>query len=429
VIRTAIDGGLQSQLETLARRHQRQLEEGAAIALLVVQNDGRAVRAYVGSGDYFDSARLGQNDMVQAVRSPGSTLKPFVYGMAFDDLVIHPETIVVDRPMRFGDYAPENFDKHYRGELTAREALQLSLNLPAVALLDRIGPMRLASTLDSAGTPLRLPEAARAPGLPIVLGGAGTTLADLVALYAGLADGGRVRPLRYGADAPVGTPVAIMRPPAAWYLTRILKDTPPPPGMLASGNRKHGRAIAYKTGTSYGFRDAWAIGYDSAYTVGVWVGRPDGTFSPGRMGRDAAAPVLFEVFDLLPRPQGQSPAFAATPPEGAVLSSNAELPLPLRRFDPGPSALVAAFAAAAPRIAFPADGATVDLSRGDGALAPLLLRADGGRMPLLWLVNGTPVGSPPFKRQAQVRPDGAGAARITVIDSGGASSSVEIWIQ
>jgi penicillin-binding protein 1C len=431
IIRTSIDGGLQTQLEMLARRHQRKLEQGATIALLVVENEDRSVRAYVGSGDYFDHARLGQNDMVRAIRSPGSTLKPFVYGLAFDDLIIHPETIVVDRPMRFGDYAPENFDKHYRGELTAREALQLSLNLPVVALLNRMGPMRLVGTLEAAGTPLRLPDATTAPGLPIVLGGAGITLSDLVTLYAGLADGGTVRPLRYLEVASPGAPVPIMQPAAAWYLTRILVDTPPPPGMLASRNRKSGRAIAYKTGTSYGFRDAWALGYDKAYTVGIWVGRPDGTFSPGRMGRDAAAPVLFEVFDMLPRPQGsRSVVFAAPPPPGAVQASNAGLPLPLRRFDPGPTALDAILAAGdGPQIAFPADGATVDLTSGNGVVESLLLRAEGGRMPLLWLVNGNRVGSSAFKRQTLFQPDGAGATRITVIDGSGASTSVEIWIR
>jgi penicillin-binding protein 1C len=431
LLRTSIDGDLQTQLEALARRYQLKLEQGATIALLVVENASRKVRGYVGSGDYFDSGRLGQNDLVQAVRSPGSTLKPFIYGLAFDDLLIHPETIVVDRPMRFGDYAPENFDKHYRGQLTAREALQLSLNLPAVALLNRMGPMRLVGTLEAAGTPLRLPEAVGAPGLPIALGGAGITLADLVTLYAGLADGGSVQPLRYADAEPRAEAVAIMQPASAWYLTRILEDMPPPPGMLAPRNRAQGRTVAYKTGTSYGFRDAWAIGYDSAYTVGIWVGRPDGSFSPGRMGRDAAAPVLFEVFDMLPRPQGPpSIVFAAKPPAGVLQASNAGLPLPLRRFDPGPSALDALFAAGGgPQIAFPADRATVDLGAGHGRLQPLLLRANGGQLPLLWLVNGVPVASAPFKRQALYQPDGAGATRITVIDSAGASASVEVWIQ
>lgn len=426
MIKTFVDLNLQLQLEGLARRYQLKLEQGATLALLVVENDGRKVRAYVGSGDYFDVGRLGQNDLVQAVRSPGSTLKPFVYGLAFDDLLIHPETIVVDRPMRFGDYAPENFDKHFRGEVTAREALQLSLNLPAVALLDRLGPMRLVNVLQGAGTPLRLPDSVTAPGLPIVLGGAGITLQDLVTLYAGLADGGRVRPLQLTPGSSTGAEATLMGPAAAWYLTRILQDTPPPPGMMASGNRKLGRAIAYKTGTSYGFRDAWALGYDAGYTVGVWVGRPDGTFSPGRMGRDAAAPLLFEIFDLLPRPNGRQPAA----PEGVLEVSNADLPLTLRRFDPGPSALEAFLrSAGGPRIAYPADGATVALSdRGEG-LEPLMLQADGGRMPLLWLVNGAPVASSPFKRQASFQPDGAGAMRVTVIDRDGRSASAEIWVQ
>jgi penicillin-binding protein 1C len=430
VIRTFVDFGLQAQLEALARRHQRKLEAGATIAMLVVENGGRRVRAYVGSSDYFDAGRLGQNDLVQAVRSPGSTLKPFVYGLAFDDLLIHPETLVVDRPMRFGDYAPENFDKHYRGELTAREALQLSLNMPVVALLNRLGPMRLVNALAAAGTPLRLPDAVTAPGLPIALGGAGITLHDLVTLYAGLADGGTVRPLRLREGDPQGEGATILGPAAAWYLTRILEDSPPPPGLLAAGNRKLGRAVAYKTGTSYGFRDAWAIGYDSAYTVGVWVGRPDGTFSPGRMGRDAAAPLLFEIFDLLPRPHGRpSTVFAATSPAGVIEGSNADLPPALRRFDPGPTALDALLAAGSgPRIAYPVDGATVALGGGSG-LEPLLLQAEGGRMPLLWLVNGVPVASSPFKRQALFQPDGAGATRVTVIDKDGESASAVIWIQ
>lgn len=426
LLRTFVDLNLQLQLEGLARRYQLKLEEGATLALLVVENDGRKVRAYVGSGDYFDVSRLGQNDLVRAVRSPGSALKPFVYGLAFDDLLIHPETIVVDRPMRFGDYAPENFDKHFRGEVTAREALQLSLNLPVVALLDRLGPMRLVNVLQAAGTPLRLPDSVTAPGLPIVLGGAGITLQDLVTLYAGLADGGRVRPLQLIPGHGSETEAMLMGPVAAWYVTRILQDTPPPPGMLAAGNRKLGRAVAYKTGTSYGFRDAWALGYDAGYTVGVWVGRPDGTFSPGRMGRDAAAPLLFEIFDLLPRPL-RKPLSA---PDGVLEASNASLPLTLRRFDPGPSALEAFLrSGGGPRIAYPMDGATVALSDSGGGLDPLMLEADGGRMPLLWLVNGVPVGSSPFKRQTSFQPDGAGAMRVTVIDRDGRSASAEIWVQ
>ncbi len=150
-IESLIDGDLQRRLQSLAQRRQQAMEKGATVAILVVENAGRAVRAYVGSADFFDDASSGQNDMVKAIRSPGSTLKPFVYGLAFDDLIIHPETMIVDAPMRFGDYAPQNFDHRFHGEMTAREALQLSLNLPAVALLDRVGPARFASLFNNVG--------------------------------------------------------------------------------------------------------------------------------------------------------------------------------------------------------------------------------------------------------------------------------------
>lgn len=431
LIGTTIDGALQAQLEALAGRVQDKLEPGATVAILVVENGTRAVRAYVGSGDFWDATRYGQNDMVRSVRSPGSTLKPFIYGMAFDELIAHPETIVVDRPMRFRDYAPENFDHFYRGELSVREALQLSLNLPAVALLDRIGPLRLTAALKRAGAPLRLPDEVTAPGLPIALGGVGTTLEDLVRLYAGIADGGLVKPLRY--MQPESTPaddsaVRLMSPTAAWYLTRILEEAPPPPNTVPPQHRKRGHAVAFKTGTSYGFRDAWAVGFDAAYTIGVWIGRPDGTFSPGRIGREAAAPVLYDVFDLVPAMAGPKGIANPVRPAEALVAANADLPAALRRFD-GPSGFDGGLEAAdSPRIAFPVDGATVQLSAG-ADYRSLPLEAEGGRMPLLWLVNGQSVESLPFRRRAEWLPDGAGAARITVIDANGRAASAEVWIR
>jgi penicillin-binding protein 1C len=431
LIGTTIDGGLQAQLEALARRVQDKLESGATIAILVVENGTRTVRAYVGSGDFWDETRYGQNDMVRSVRSPGSALKPFIYGMAFDELIVHPETIVVDRPMRFRDYSPENFDHFYRGELPAREALQLSLNLPAVALLDRIGPLRLTAALKRAGAPLRLPDEVTAPGLPIALGGVGTTLEDLVKLYAGIADGGLVKPLRYTQPegAPTDDPaVRLMSPTAAWYLTRILEGAPPPPNTVPPQHRKRGHAVAFKTGTSYGFRDAWAIGFDAAYTIGVWIGRPDGTFSPGRIGREAAAPVLYDAFDLVPAMAGPNGVANPVRPPAALVAANGDLPAALRRFE-GPGGADISFAAAdSPRIAFPVDGATVQLSAGPDYRS-LPLEAEGGRMPLLWLVNGQAIDSLPFRRKAEWLPDGAGAARVTVIDAAGRAASAEVWIK
>jgi len=423
MVKTNVDADLQRRIETLAARAQAALEPGAGVAALVVDNAERRVVAYLGSADFFDDRRFGQNDMVDAIRSPGSALKPFIYGMAFEDLVVHPETVVKDVPMRFGDYAPSNFDHLYRGEVTAREALQLSLNLPAVALLDRVGPARFAQRLSDAGAPLILPDKHAQPGLPIALGGVGTSLERMVTLYSALAEGGVARPLLYRADAAKGQGHTLMSPLAAWYVTRILDETPPPERWLAAGNRRNASTVAYKTGTSYGFRDAWAVGYNARYTVGIWVGRPDGAFSAGRMGRDAAAPILFQVFDQLPH--GESAA-AATPPGGALLGGTNDLPVNLRRFDPQPGleSGAAPQVVAGPAIQNPVDGATLDL-----ASASLVLTARGGALPLRWLVNGKPIDSAPFRRQAEWSPDGKGAARVTVVDGLGRSASAEVWLK
>ncbi len=451
IITTTLDGDLQRRLQMLVARHQRQLEPAASIAVLVVENDGRQVRAYIGSSDFFADQRFGQNDMVTAIRSPGSALKPFIYGLGFDDLLVHPETVMQDIAMRFGDYAPQNFDNLFRGDLTAREALQTSRNLPAVALLDRLGPARFMQRLSDVGIPLRLPPQTTTPGLPIALGGVGISLEGLVTLYAGLADQGEVRPLIYktalqdmpaDAEPPKANP--LVSPTAAYYLTRILSDTPPPPNWLASSNRRGATQIAYKTGTSYGYRDAWAIGYNARYTIGVWVGRPDGTFSPDRMGRDTAAPILFEAFDQLPAAPSALPA---QPPAGAILSDTLNLPANLRRFQSRP---MMATDTASPRdnlsLQFPVDGATVELGlshqeiddgsgEGSGQITaqatgkPLVLRAAGGVMPLRWLVNGQPVASLPYRRQTEWQPDGRGAVRVTVIDKEGHSASAAVWLQ
>jgi penicillin-binding protein 1C len=203
-----------------------------------------------------------------------------------------------------------------------------------------------------------------------------------------------------------------------------LEDAPPPPGIVPWRHRAHGSLIAFKTGTSYGFRDAWAIGYDASFTVGVWVGRPDGTFSPGRLGREAAAPILFEVFDRL----GPGTAPSERMPEGVLLATTAQLPANLQRFDK-PDLMRLADSKSGPAIVFPADGTTLELSGADGVLETLPLKAAGGEMPLLWLVNGQPIAASPFRRQTQWLPDGAGLARVTVIDRAGRAATAEVWVR
>jgi penicillin-binding protein 1C len=428
--RTTLDGALQDTIERLARLARAGLDPNATLAILVVDNRSRDILAWVGSSDFFDDDRSGRIDMVRAIRSPGSTLKPFIYGMALDDLLIHPETIVADAPTRFGDYRPENFLRVYMGEVTVREALQHSLNVPAVAVLEGVGPRRVDARLRAVGVDLRYGGSGGGPGLPLALGGVGVSLYDLVTLYAGLAEGGLVRPLRVqrgdddDGDAP-GVPV--FGATAAWYIARILEAAPPPDGFVEPALSRANRRIAFKTGTSYGYRDAWALGYDGAHTVGVWVGRPDGAPSPDRFGRVTAAPVLYRIFGLLPDGGKAMPRR----PAGVIEASNTELPPALRRFGTGLDVPDGIARALRPKlaIAFPPDGATIDLARDGEGYLPLPMVAEGGERPLRWLVNGRIVESPPRRRRADWRPDGEGFVAITVIDAQGRTASAEVLLR
>jgi penicillin-binding protein 1C len=412
VHRLTIDLNLQKRLEQLARERAQALGPDISVAILAVDNDSGEVRARVASADFFDARRDGQVDMTRAIRSPGSTLKPFIYGLAFEDGFLHPETLIDDRPVRYGSYAPENFDLTFQGTVSVRKALQLSLNVPAVAVLDRLGPSRLSARLTQAGAHLVLP-ATEAPGLAMGLGGVGVTLEDLTMLYHGLASGGDAVPLRERASDPPPVARRLIDPAAAWYVGNILFGTPPPE------NAPHGR-IAFKTGTSYGYRDAWSVGFDGRMTIGVWVGRPDGAPVAGLVGRAAAAPILFEAFAR----NGYAPAPLSSPPSGALIATNSRLPPPLRHY----RAAGAAIAADAPRIMFPPDGARLELVDG-GKLDPLALKVQGGTGPLTVLLNGAPVGTPSRRRTLLVEPDGRGFTRLTVMDARGGTDSVTVRIQ
>jgi penicillin-binding protein 1C len=419
VIALTLDSGLQKVLEALARDRAIALGPNISVAIIAVDNESGDVLARVGSPDYFDERRAGQVDMTRAVRSPGSTLKPFIYGLAFEDGFVHPESLIEDRPIRFGSYAPENFDMTFQGTVPVRKALQLSLNVPAIALLDRVGSSRLWSRLKQAGANLVLPKD-EAPGLAMGLGGVGVTLQDLVQLYCGLARLGNTRPLReitIAKDDPRDS-LRLMDQVAAWQVGNVLIGTPPPE------NAAHNR-IAFKTGTSYGYRDAWSVGFDGRITIGVWVGRPDGAPVPGLVGRTAAAPILFDAFART----GKLPAALPKPPKGALVASNAKLPLPLRRFRPV-GELVRAGGEQAPHIQFPLNGSRIDVDRSAGTRSSAMpVRVAGGVLPMTMLVNGVAVGEIDGRRQRLVEPPGPGFARLTVIDATGAADTVVIRIQ
>jgi penicillin-binding protein 1C len=246
------------------------------------------------------------------------------------------------------------------------------------------------------------------------LGGVGVKLSDLVMLYSGLARLGEVTPLIERAGEEPASPRRLLDPVAAWYVGNILIGAPPPE------NAPHGR-IAFKTGTSYGFRDAWAVGFDGQMTIGVWVGRPDGAPVPGLVGRAAAAPILFDAFGRT----GLTPAPLPRAPKGAVFATTAKLPPPLQHFSP---AAAPVGMAEAPRIMFPPDGARLELSGGRSP-DPVALKIAGGRAPLTVMVNGVPLTAQGGRRTLFFRPEGPGFVRLTVMDARGAADSVTVRLQ
>jgi penicillin-binding protein 1C len=415
--RLTIDAALQKNLEDLARERARGLGPNLSVAIVVVDNASGEILARVASSDYFDEQRAGQVDMTDALRSPGSALKPFIYGLAFEDGIAHPETLIEDRPVRYGIYAPENFDLTFQGTVTARRALQMSLNVPAVALLDSVGASRLNARISQAGGTLVLPKG-EAPGLAMALGGLGIKLSDLTMLYVGLARGGNTVPLTERiAGAEPAASRRLLDPVAAWYIGNILIGTPPPEN--AAGGR-----IAYKTGTSYGYRDAWSVGFDGKRTIGVWVGRPDGAPVAGLIGRVAAAPILFDAFART----GEKSVPLPHAPRGALFSTSAKLPPPLRHFRP--NGTVASDSGSPPlRIMFPPNNSRVELTSLDGKPDPLALKISGGVEPLTVLVNGLPTTARADRRTLFVAPDGPGFLRLTVIDARGAADSVMVRLQ
>ncbi len=412
-----IDVTLQRKLEELVRDRSETLRPDVSIGVVAVDVATGEVLARVASVGYFDERRAGQVDITQAIRSPGSTLKPFIYGMGFEDGIIHPETLVEDRPIRYGSYAPKNFDQKFQGTVSIRHALQLSLNVPAVAVLDAVGPGRLAARIREAGATLVLPTG-DAPGLAMGLGGVGISLMDLTKLYADIARLGVARPLVERRDNVATTGSAqLLDPVAAWYVGNVLIGTPPPENAVA-------HRIAFKTGTSYGYRDAWSIGFDGKRAVGVWVGRPDGAPVPGLVGRTAAAPILFEAFARMDRPVAPLPPA----PQGALVATTAKLPPPLQRLRSG--ILASDSTMQPPRIMFPPDGARLDMT-GTGAspFGEVALKIAGGTGPLTVLVNGMPVAGRTVRRALFWEPDGPGFARLTVMDARGATDSVVVWVQ
>ncbi len=414
-IALTIDRSVQQQLETVATEAASRIGDKASVAMVMADARTGEILAEVGSADFFDAGRNGWIDLTRAVRSPGSTLKPFIYGLAFEEGLVAQQTLIEDRPSDFGGYRPRNFDMDYLGDVSVREALQLSLNVPAIRLLDALGPTRLAARFRDVGIELELPPGEK-PGLAMGLGGVGLTLHDLVQLYTALPNSGFATPLHVKSAQP--QPVKLLDPAANWQVVDTLSGVVPPRGAPKIG-------IAYKTGTSYGYRDAWSIGFDGRHVLGVWVGRPDGGPVPGISGFETAAPILFDAFAR----SGVAFTEHASPPPGAVRLARADLPVTMRRFRSTTSEKIpSGVVEEAPRIIFPPDGARVELAAAGGP-SRLVLKLQGGRAPFRWLANGRPLEDLARRRTTSWQPDGEGASTLTVIDAAGRAASVEVFLE
>jgi penicillin-binding protein 1C len=411
VIQTTIDARLQRDVELLIQRFLAERDDESTAAIMVVEIEGRDVRASV-SGD--NTGRAGAFiDMTRAVRSPGSTLKPFIYALAMDDGLAAPNTLMEDAPRRFGGYLPENFDRRFHGTVRLSEALQHSLNMPAVETLNKVGAGRFEAALTNAGARPRFPRRRAAdPGLALALGGVGMTLDELVTLYAALGDGGVARPLRFRPDEALWGAHRLSKPETAQKILQIMAKTPMPQGRAPPGLAEGALSVAFKTGTSYGFRDAWAMGVGGGYVVGVWVGRPDGAPRPDATGRAEALPLMFDVFDRL----------AAKPDRRMIVEGFEKPPPGLQRFQQPAASL-------APVILFPPDGADVLITEYGPQSRGVALAARGGRQPLSWYAEGEPVRAEETSGRVIWRPSTPGFHEVSVVDAEGRRTLARVRVR
>ncbi|WP_073953497.1 penicillin-binding protein 1C [Thalassospira sp. TSL5-1] len=424
-ITTTIEPWLQGDIQKLVEYYGGRNRSQRSVALMVVENKTGKVRVHLGSRDYLDRTSHGFVDMTQAVRSPGSTLKPFIYALSFDARQTHPQTLIWDRAIADGGYRPANFDHGEAGEVSIADALRFSLNIPAVKVLERFGPIRFSETMRHNGLDLRLPHEGDVPNLAIALGGTGIRLDEMTQFYRGLATDRKNCPLTYLQNAPAqscASPQDMFSSRTQNWITGILQHTPRPDGYRAQAAynaTRNAAPIAFKTGTSYGYRDAWAFGYTADYTVGVWVGRASGEPVNGQTGLNSAAPLLFSVFEKLP---------PLSYPGQNTSANDWQNPAPIGLKYFGIKQADPVFQAAnALDIEYPADD-SIFMANSLG-LRGLVLRARNGERPLVWMVNGVPLPSDPWQRHVRWQPDGPGFYDITVLDKNGVARHRHVTIR
>ena len=296
VIESTIDISLQTELEGLVKNYVLSKSDKMSAALLLVENDSMATRAYIGSADFLSQNRVGHVDMIQAIRSPGSTLKPFIYAMAIDQGLIHSQSLLFDVPQSFSGYRPKNFSSSFHGAVSVSQALGRSLNMPAVQLLDEITAESFYAHMKNAGLDMQLPNAAK-PNLSLALGGGGVTMQQLVGVFSSLGRKGKSADIHLTSNDELKQ-YNTMSEGSAWIVQDILSKVPMK--KIRSRYFNSDSSIAYKTGTSYGSRDAWVIASNKKFTIGIWLGQADGSPIEKNSGRQAVVPLLQQVLAMLP---------------------------------------------------------------------------------------------------------------------------------
>lgn len=309
---TTLDGEMQSRLEAKIKTYVKEKSRQGIVnaAAMVIDTTSMSVRAQVGSADFFDHDIDGQVNGALAKRSPGSALKPFTYALALDQGLIHPLSLLKDTPMSFGGFDPENFDKGFEGPIRARDALTSSRNVPAVFLASQLKAPSLFTFMKDAGVK-RLKEE-RHYGLALTLGGAEVTMEELSQLYAGLANKGVFKPLRYLQNADTSSGTALLSPEAAFLVLDMLRTNARDNESHLDSWARDSVPIAWKTGTSYGFRDAWTAGVMGNYVIVVWLGNFEGQSNPALIGRELAAPLFFQIADALRSEADKEPTWLDT---------------------------------------------------------------------------------------------------------------------
>ena len=313
-IATTLDLDLQHMLERQITRYvARNNSSGIRnVSAILVDTRDMGVKALVGSANYFDRALSGQVNGTLARRSPGSTLKPFIYALGFDQGILHPQTVLRDVPTSFGPYTPENFDGRFLGPITATDALNRSRNIPAVWIASQLQSPDLYGFLQNAGIGHMASE--EHYGLALVLGGGEVSMQELAGMYAMLANSGALKPLRFRSTDPKVPGTHLISAEASYMVMDMLRQHVRPDET--SGAQPVHVPIAWKTGTSWAFRDAWTAGNFGPYVLVVWVGNFDGSGNPAFVGVDAAAPLFFQMADAVLAARPGTNTVVARPPAG-----------------------------------------------------------------------------------------------------------------